>query len=73
MNDEQIATLNVTQQVLRGLVMSLLALNRAEIARVADALQAFAHAPGIEPTAANMLKDLAGGVSALSSVGKAKQ
>jgi hypothetical protein len=66
MTDEQLATLNITQQVLRGLTLGLLAMHPEQAARVGAAIQAFAGGPGIEPMAAQMLRDLASGVDVIA-------
>lgn len=75
MNKEQMEVLNVVQEVLRGVVISLGALNPNEIAKVAHGLNAFAtnQKAAIEPESRAMLADLARGIGMISSAGQTKQ
>lgn len=73
MTEEQIEVINVVQEVLRGVVISALALNRTEAQRFAGALQANAVGPAISPMAERMLLDLAAGVAQIEGAGRARQ
>lgn len=67
MNQEQIDVLNITQQVLRNLVVSLIALNPERASQVGSLLQAAAVESHTEPMASKMLQDLADGVNGVLS------
>lgn len=69
--DEQIdaRTLNVVQQVLRGVVVALVAEHKGDMALTASLLQGFAAQDGIDPVAKTMLTDLAGGLDVLGAAG----
>lgn len=59
--------LNITQEVLRGLMVSLIAaVPNMDRAALAQALSAFATHPGISTEARAMLNDLAAGATALT-------
>lgn len=73
MTDEQMQVLTITQQVLKAVTTTLLAMNPAEIPRIARALQAFAGAPGIEPMAKEMIANIAQGVAVLAAARAPKQ
>jgi hypothetical protein len=62
-------TLNVVQQVLRGVVVSLAMHRQDDMARLGSALEAFAIHQRLEPMAKQMLLDLAMGCNVL---GRAK-
>lgn len=70
MTEEQLEVLNITQEVLRGLTTTLLALNPEALPRIASGLGAFAGAPGLSPIARSMLQDLAAGVALIERAGK---
>lgn len=72
MTEDQIEVINITQQVLRALTTTLLALNPEAIDRVARGLQAHAAAPGLSPVASSMIADLAAGVALIEAAGKPK-
>ena len=72
MNKEQTEVINVVQEVLRLLTVSVGTLNPAAAGQFAKAMQACAASPGISPMAATMLSDLAAGVSILASARSAK-
>jgi hypothetical protein len=66
LTDEQIETLSVVHEVLRGLVVALTAtLPSQSRPEFASALAAIAEDPSISPVAAHALLDLAGGVTAV--------
>jgi hypothetical protein len=67
MTEEQANTLNVIQEVLRGMTLGLLAMQPDQAARVGAAIQAFADAKGISPTASTMLANLAQGVNVIAA------
>ena len=73
MTKEQIEVLNITQEVLRAVVMAVGATNPGTLAELSASLQAFAGAPGISPPAARMLEDLAKGPGAVATAGKPRQ
>lgn len=67
---EKLETLNIVQQVLRGVVVSLAVSQRIDMPRCASSLQAFAAGKDLDPMAVQMLLDLAQG---LDMIGKAAQ
>jgi hypothetical protein len=69
MNNSQLETLNVTQQVLRGITVSLAAACKADLGDLGAALEAFASSHALEPEARQMLLDLAVGATALYAAG----
>ncbi len=73
MNKEQLEILNITQEVLRGLVMAVGATSPEKLAELSASLQAFSQAPGISPISAQMLQDLAKGPGVFASAGKPRQ
>lgn len=62
MNNDQLETLNTTQEVLRMLTLALCATNPSAMPKVAHALRAAEADPRVSPMAAAMLGDLAKGV-----------
>lgn len=73
MNQEQLDVINIVQEVLRGIVVSAIALNPPERAQFASALQAVSLGGGLSPMATKMLQDLAEGAAMISSAGQSKQ
>lgn len=61
MNQEQIDVLNVTQEVLRGVVVAFMALQPEKTSALSAMLAASADHPQISPMAQTMLQDLARG------------
>ena len=66
MTADQIATLNITQQVLRSVLVALAAQHPAAMPHVAHALRAASLQPALEPIARQMLGDLADGLDMLT-------
>ncbi|WP_315383295.1 hypothetical protein [Microvirgula aerodenitrificans] len=60
-----IHTLDQVQQVLRGLVVSLIGTQQLDATKLSTHLQAFASAPDLDPSAQKMLLDLAEGAAML--------
>lgn len=73
MNKEQLETLNVVQQVLRHVLISISAVDPTKTAALATMLAAAATSPKIEPMSRSMLEDLAGGIGMIASAGKTQQ
>lgn len=71
MNEEQADVLNVTQQVLRHLVISLLAATGGDPKALSGLLLSASADPALEPIARRMLGDLADGVNMLARMGAA--
>ncbi|QKJ67469.1 hypothetical protein HQN60_12555 [Deefgea piscis] len=67
MTQDQLDQLNTMQQVLRGLVASLVQANAVNGTDLAAHLQAFANMPVIEPFAKTMLLDLAVGADSFQT------
>ncbi|HEU4589412.1 MAG TPA: hypothetical protein VFS13_00775 [Steroidobacteraceae bacterium] len=62
-------TLNITQQVLRNVVIALCAEMRADMSRVSAVLAAAGAQESLEPAAQRMLTDLAEGLAMLGGAG----
>lgn len=73
MNNEQAEILNTMQQVMRGLVSSLVASHPERAAELSTTLAAFAEQPNLETAARNMLLDLSQGAAMLVSATHRKQ
>lgn len=73
MNQEQLDTVNLVQEVLRGVLISMCAINPAGLPAVARGLRASASRPGASPMAARMLADLATGLEMIESAQRPKQ
>lgn len=74
MTEEQLETLNITQQVLRGTLLAVLATNPESAVRAAGALRGFAgDGRDLHPFAARMLLDLASGLDVISAARATKQ
>jgi hypothetical protein len=73
MNNEQAQILNTVQQVMRGLVASLVAVHPEKAAELSTTLAAFAEQPNLETAARNMLLDLSQGAAILVSATHRKQ
>jgi hypothetical protein len=72
MNQEQLDTVNLVQEVLRGVLISVCAINPAGLPAVARGLRASAQRPGASPMAATMLADLASGLEMIESAQQRK-
>lgn len=68
MNPQQIETLEVVNEVLKGLTISLLAANPAAIPRIAAGLRGAASRHDASPIAAQMLAEMARGVEHIAAV-----
>ena len=66
-------TLNITQQVLRQLMLALAASHQADLGKLGALLEAAAGNESLEPMARHMLADLASGASGLHAAGMRKQ
>lgn len=66
MSKIDMATLTVVQEVLRGVLTSLVTAGTVDGAKFATGLQAFASAPGLERISETMLMDLAQGMDMLA-------
>lgn len=64
---ERAEGLDIVQQVLRGLLVSIVATRREDAALIASSLQAFASNPQLESEARVMLSDLALGLDMIAS------
>lgn len=73
MTEPNIEALNVTQQVLRALMLALAAGCDADLGKVGLALEAAAANRAIEPMARQMLADLAAGATGIHAAGMRKQ
>lgn len=74
MKNEQLEVLNITQQVLRNLMLALAAANKANLGDLGTVLEAAAANEALDPMARSMLTDLAAGASGLHGAGiKLKQ
>ena len=73
MNKESLEVLNIVQQVLRHLMVTLAAGNKANLGNIGSLLEAAAMNMALEPMARQMLADLAAGATALHVVGAPKQ
>jgi hypothetical protein len=73
MKKDQLEVLNLVQEVLRGVVISTMAVNPEALPRVAQGLRATASRPGASPMAAKMLEDLATGLEMIESARSRKQ
>ena len=70
MDKSQAHTLNIVQEVLRGVVIAAGALAPERTAEMTSTLAAFANRPGADPVARTMLLDLAEGLGMLSNAGQ---
>ena len=61
------ATLNIVQEVLRGMMLSLATAARADLGTLAYALESFTTQEGLEDISRTMLRDLAAGAHLLST------
>jgi hypothetical protein len=66
MNSEQVDVMNAVQEVLRGVVMAVVAVDPDKASTVAKALSAFAKRPGAATLVQTMLADLAKGPQAVA-------
>ena len=73
MNKSEIETLNIVQQVLKGLMLTLAAENKADRGKIGSLLEAYASNEGLDPMARAMILDLASGVIAMHAAGARKQ
>ncbi|MFU8837898.1 MAG: hypothetical protein ACNA75_06300 [Thiohalomonadaceae bacterium] len=72
-NSPDMATLNVVQQVLRALAVSLVAEHKGDMAQAAELLQAFASSNRLDPAAEAMILDISAGLDALGAQFTTKQ
>jgi hypothetical protein len=72
-NSPDLATLEIVQQVLRGVVVALIAEHKGDMALTASVLQAFASESKVDPMAKTILLDLATGLDTLGSAFGHKQ
>lgn len=73
MNKEQIDVLNITQEVLRGVVASFMALQPEKTDALSTMLQASAEHPDLSPVAQTMLRDLAQCPAMFAAAGQRRQ
>lgn len=73
MTDEQIEVLNITQQVLKNVLLCLAAANPGQTAALSTMLAAAAANPILEPMSRTMLTELSQGMGVISSLGQTKQ
>ena len=73
MTESEIEMINIIQQVLRALTVTLAASQQADLGKLGAALESAAGHQALEPMARQMLADLAGGLLLLDSAGKRKQ
>lgn len=73
MNRDQLEVLNIVQQTLKGVLLSIAASNPAQKVALATNLQAFAQHPGLDPISRKMVSDLALGLTVAASAGQPKQ
>ncbi len=73
MNKESMEVLNIVQQVLRHLLISLAAGNKTNLGNIGALLEVSATNTALEPMARQMLADLAAGAVALHLTGTPKQ
>lgn len=73
MKKEQLEVLNVMQQVLRHVLISVAASDPTKTAALGAMLSAAATNPQIEPQSRMMLLDLAEGMNVISSAGQTRQ
>lgn len=67
MKEPNLATLNVVQEVLRGITVSLATAARVDLAELSGLLQSFAEdTPGLDPLTRVMVRDLAVGPALLT-------
>lgn len=73
MNNSGLEVLNITQQVLRHLMLALAAGNKSNLGDIGNVLEAAATNDALDPMARQMLADLAAGVTGLHAAGIRKQ
>lgn len=73
MNESEIEILNITQQVLRQLMLALAAANKSDLAVIGGLLEDAANMTTLDPMARHMLADLAAGATMLHGAGISKQ
>ncbi len=73
MKKDQMEVLNVIQQVLRHVLVSVSATDPTKTEVLATMLSAAATSPKIEPQSRLMLLDLAEGLNVVASLGKTRQ
>lgn len=73
MTQPELDILNITQQVLRHLMLALAASNQADLGKIGAVLESAAANQSLEPMAQQMLADLAAGATGLHAAGIRKQ
>ena len=73
MTQPELDILNITQQVLRHLMLALAASNQADLGKIGAVLESAAANQSLEPMAQRMLADLAAGATGLHAAGIRKQ
>ena len=73
MTQEQIDVLNIVQQVLRHVLISVAATDPTKTAALSTMLAAAAVDTRLEPVSCQMLGDLSQGLAVLSSMGQTRQ
>lgn len=73
MKKEQIEVLNIVQQVLKSVLVSITATDPTKTEVLSTTLAAAAANPRLEPMSRQMLHDLSEGMTVLSSLGKTRQ
>lgn len=73
MNQSELDILNITQQVLRHLMLAIAAGTKADFGDIGAVLEAAAVNDALDPMARTMLADLAAGATGLHAAGLQKQ
>lgn len=73
MNQNELDILNITQQVLRHLMLSLAGASKANLGDLGELLAASSGIEQLDPMARTMLADLAAGATGLHAAGMRKQ
>lgn len=66
---EKAEILNITQEVFRGLMISLAGASKADMNKLSELLISAAHAENLEPQSRLMLEDLAKGPALIAKAG----
>lgn len=73
MTQSELDILNITQQVLRQLMLALAAGSKADLEAIGTVLESAASNEALDPMARHMLADLAAGATGLHAAGLRKQ
>jgi hypothetical protein len=73
MTQSELDILNITQQVLRHLMLALAAANKSDLGIIGEVLESAATNTNLDPMACQMLADLAAGATGLHVAGIKKQ